>query len=83
VGDDANEEANLHNTDHVRSSHKMSGFVKHFTVVSVIDQISENTGIDPYVNDQKKDQEQSGKRHYELFTYRRCEELRPFHAKMN
>jgi hypothetical protein len=42
----------------------MSGFIKHFTVVGVIKQISKDTGIDPYVYDQKGDQEQSGKCHY-------------------
>jgi hypothetical protein len=53
----------------------MSRQIEHLAVIHGPD-----TGVDAYVHDQEKDQENAGEAHYEFFAYGRSKEFRPFHA---
>ena len=55
-------------------AHEIGGHIEHFTAVHMPD-----TGIEPDMNDQKKDQENTRKAHDEFLAYGRCKEFRPFH----
>lgn len=59
----------------------MRSLVEHLPIVIVIEkrQIVEDTGIDAYMYYKKRYQKQTRQRHHQFLSYRRSEELRPFH----
>src|SRR5580704_15798314 len=73
--DKTNEQTDLQNPHDDGGRHEIGGHIEHFTSVHIPD-----TGIEPDMNDQKKNQENTRKAHDEFLAYGRCKEFRPFHA---
>jgi hypothetical protein len=77
VDDESDKQPKLHEPHDPIVTHEMGCFIECFSTI-----IQKDTSVNPGMNNQKKNQKNSGKGHGEFLTERRGEKLFPGHRKL-